>query len=107
MDVPAVETVLEVAEGPVIPGLEMFELEYAKDQPEYRPLRALRSMAGEGAILTRWTLTPEQRQAIAAGADVFLEVLTFAQPLQPVLLFVGPTPDVAAWANRYALLPPT
>ena len=80
---------LEVADQSVIDGLEPFEVTYAKNQPEYRPLRALKSMKDDGAILTRWTFTPEQRQAIADGADLFLEVLTFFQSLQPVLLFVG------------------
>lgn len=83
---------LEVAEGPVVSGLEELEIIFAKSQPEYRPLRALLAR-DTGRILTRWSPTPAQRQAIVEGADVFLEVMTFGQPLQPVLLSIGERPD--------------
>lgn len=65
------------------------EVVYAKDQPQYLPLPALLSMMSDGQMVTRWTLSPEERAAIAGGADVFLTVLTFGRPLQPVLLEVG------------------
>jgi len=83
---------LEPKDGPVIETLEPFEVCYAKNQSEYRPLRALKSMKDDGAILTRWELTPEQRAAIASGADLFLEVMTFNHPLQPVRLSVTEEP---------------
>ncbi len=83
---------LEPKDAAVIEGLEPFEVCFAKNQSEYRPLRALKSMKNDGAILTRWDLTPEQRAAIANGADLFLEVLTFCQPLQPVRLSVTAEP---------------
>ncbi len=95
-------TALELADGPVIKGLEAFEIVYAKDQPEYRPLRALQSMKSSGGVLSRWTLTEEQREAIANGEDIYLEILTFQGPLQPVLLFVG-APTAEEFAERYGL----
>ncbi len=39
-------------------------------------------------INTEWELTHTERTAIFAGARVMLSVLTFGQPLQPVLLAV-------------------
>lgn len=43
-----------------------------------------------GVALMRWTLTAEERAAVAAGADVFLAVLVGDDDLQPVHLQVGP-----------------
>ena len=76
-------------DGPVIEGLEEHEVVYGKDQPEYVPLRTLvvRNSGAQSAI-SRWTPTDEQRQAIANGADIMLEVLTFGGPLAPVLMMV-------------------
>jgi hypothetical protein len=76
--------------SPVVHGMEDEEMVYAKDQPQYTPLPCLKSRKadGKGRILTRWTFTDEERKAIAAGADLFVSVLTYQQPLQPVGMFV-------------------
>jgi hypothetical protein len=75
--------------SPVVPGSEDFEVTYAKDQPEYAPLRVLRT---DKALLSRWTLTDEERTHIANGGDLFIAVLHFGQPLQPILpVAAGPT----------------
>lgn len=74
---------LQPRNGPVVDGLEYQEHVYAKDQPEYIPLRTLKSNGSMGAVISRWTLTPGQRKAIADGADIFLELSTFGGPLQP------------------------
>ena len=60
------------------------EIVYAKDQPEYNPLPVHRNR--RGVVLSRWKLTDEEREAIANGADVWLYVYTFNQPLQPLRL---------------------
>src|ERR1700689_1963791 len=60
------------------------EIIHAKDQPQYRPLPSIRSSGG--VVLTRWELTEDERDAIAAGADLYLSCWTFNQPLQPVKL---------------------
>lgn len=62
---------LSPADRPVIDGLEDREVVFAKDQPEYIPLRALVSPDDEKAVLTRWTLTSEQRAAVCDGADIY------------------------------------
>ena len=80
---------LNPANASVIPGLEKFEVVYAKNQPEYIPLRTLRSCTHEGKVMSRWTLTPEQRKAVADGADIFLTLLTFGHPLQPIVMAVS------------------
>lgn len=75
-------------DGPIFPELEGAEITFAKDQPEYRSLRTLTDHA---TVLTRWTPTADQRQAIMDGADLYLELLTFGGPLQPIRITVGMT----------------
>ncbi len=73
--------------SPVIPGLEQHEKVFAKDQPQYLPLPALRT--SEGRVVARWSPTPEEREMIAQGADLFLGLLTFNMPLQPHFVYVA------------------
>lgn len=73
--------------GPVIAGLEKFETVYAKNQPEYRPLRTLPGRNGNSAI-ARFHFTEAQRKAVAEGADIYLELLHFGRPLAPSLIMV-------------------
>lgn len=80
---------LQPRDGPVVDGLEKHECVYAKDQPEYNPLRTLRGNGPMVPVVSRWTLTKEQREAVAAGADIFLELSTFNQPLQPIRVAVS------------------
>ena len=61
----------------------------AKDQPQYRPLPVAVLDGPRGRTISRWTLTPEERAAVAAGEDIYLEQLTFRTPLQPILPTVG------------------
>jgi hypothetical protein len=58
---------LHPADQPVIDGLEKHEIIWAEDQPPYIPLRSLTSKNNERRVLSRWTLTPEQRKAVAEG----------------------------------------
>jgi hypothetical protein len=80
---------LQPYDGPVFEGLEAREVVYAKDQPQYIPLRTLVGEAPDRKATSRWTLTPEQRKAIADGADIFLTLSTFGHPLQPIQMFVS------------------
>lgn len=80
---------LQPRNGPVVDGLEAQEVVYAKDQPEYVPLRTLKSSGPIGRVISRWTLTPQQRQAVADGADIFLELSTFHAPLQSISMAVS------------------
>jgi hypothetical protein len=80
---------LNPADRPVIEGLEDKEVVFAKDQPEYIPLRALVSTGDDKSVLTRWALTQEQRKSISDGSDIYLELLTFGEPLQPIRIIVS------------------
>jgi hypothetical protein len=80
---------LKPKDGPVVEGLEQREIVYAKNQPEYIPLRTLVSAGADRKVISRWSLTPEQRKAVADGADIYLTLLTFQNPLQPILMTVS------------------
>ncbi|MDA8121778.1 MAG: hypothetical protein M0Z38_04330 [Deltaproteobacteria bacterium] len=79
--------------GPVIDAFSEREVIYAKDQPEYHPLPTLRSSDPEVKVMSRWTPDPRQRLAIATGADLYLVLLTFGNPLQPIMIGVGDRPN--------------
>ena len=57
---------------------------FAKDQPQYLPLPARRT--DDGRVITEWSLTEEERDRIARGENIRLTLLTFNQPLQPIVL---------------------
>lgn len=80
---------MQPKDGPVFEGLEALEVVYAKDQPEYKPLRTLKGLGPMAPVLSRWSFTDEQRKAIADGADVILELSTFSGPLQPIRMAVA------------------
>jgi hypothetical protein len=80
---------LTIKNGPVVDGMESEEVVYAADQPEYLPLRSLVSEGPERRVISRWTLNENARQAIASGADIYLELSTFGQPLQPIRMAVS------------------
>lgn len=62
---------------------------YAADQPQYRPLDTVKLEGGEGRVISRWSLTAEERKAVAEGADLYLQQLTFNTSLQPILPTIG------------------
>ena len=80
---------LDPRDGPVVDGLEQKEIVYAKNQSPYIPLRTLVSSQLDRRVISRWTLTDEQRKAVADGADIFLILLTFGHLLQPIQMAVS------------------
>lgn len=94
---------LQPSEQPVVATLEAHETVYAKHQPEYNPLRTIRGLTDMIPVLSRWTLTPEQREMIAGGADIYLELCTFGIPLQPIRMAVGKDVDPDYVKEQYAL----
>jgi hypothetical protein len=91
---------LETHDGPVVSGAEEFEKVYAKNQPEYIPLRTLPGERGASAI-SRWRFTDEQRKAIANGADILLEVVHFHGPLAPVRMMLSDRLDAGGHFPRW------
>jgi hypothetical protein len=60
---------------------------FAEHQAEYRDLPSIRTP--NGYVITRWSLTPEERAAIARGEDVFITLLSHG-PINPFFATVGP-----------------
>lgn len=82
----------EVAPSKPIDGTHVV---YAADQPEYQPLPVWRRQ--NGAVVSRWRLTWRERLAAFLGRDLYLEVSTYGQPLQP-LYPTWSEADVFGWA---------
>lgn len=72
--------------SPVLPGSSDIELILGKDQPQYIPLPAVYLNTPARPMITRFRLDDDERAAIAAGADIVLQQLTFCSPFQPVNL---------------------
>lgn len=58
------------------------EITFAKDQSEYLPLPALKFQ--DGLVVTRWSLSLWERVAILFGGSVYIGLLTYNKPLQPI-----------------------
>lgn len=67
---------------PVVPGIELSTVVFAKDQPEYLQLPA--HVTPDGRVVTRWRLTWREKLQVVLGGCLWLQVLTFNSPLQPV-----------------------
>jgi hypothetical protein len=71
--------------NPLPPGLIATVI--AKEQPEYRTLPALVSsgrISGRVRVTTRWRLSLGERFRILWTGNLYLQVLTFGDPLQPL-----------------------
>jgi hypothetical protein len=75
--------------SPVVPGYEKSEIIFAKDQPEYLPLPALRLTGPQTPILSRWKLDDEERARIARGADILLTQMIFDGLYNPIQMEVS------------------
>lgn len=81
--------------SPIIPGQDLPETIYAKDQLEYQPLPVWRD--DDGTVLSRWHCTWPERLRILITGDVYLRQMTFNKPLQPIRVDAErPTVDVGA-----------
>ena len=58
------------------------EITLAKDQPPYIPLPVLRF--SDGLVVSRWSLSWAERIHLILGGSLFLGILTFNKPLQPI-----------------------
>lgn len=56
---------------------------FAENQPEYQPLPAFRN--DEGTVLTCWKLSRFERFKMLLTGRLYIQVLTFNHPLQPIL----------------------
>jgi len=59
----------------------------AEHQAEYRDLPSVRTP--NGYVITRWSLSVEERAAIVRGEDIFVTLLSHG-PINPMFVTVGP-----------------
>jgi hypothetical protein len=59
---------------------------FAKDQPEYQPLPAMKVLGPQGEVISCWELTDEELEVIVKTKRIYLSQWTFNNPLQPILL---------------------
>ena len=59
---------------------------FAKDQPEYQPLPALRVADERGEVVTCWSLSFKERLRVLFRGEIWLCMLTFNKPLTPTFL---------------------
>lgn len=65
------------------------EIVYAKNQHDYLPLPALPiGDPTRGIVLTRWTMSLRERIKVLFSGSVFVQIMTFRQPLQPIAVSV-------------------
>ena len=67
---------------------------YAKNQPEYLPLPAYKT--SDGMVTSCWGLSFFERLKVVLIGKIYLEVLTFNQPLQPLRMSVSKPTEVKA-----------
>lgn len=69
------------------------EITLAEEQTEYAPVTvavyAHPDLGGARTLFSRWRLTPEERERVAAGEDIYLGLVTFDRPMQPIMIQVG------------------
>lgn len=65
---------------------------FAKEQPQYQPLPALRMPDGE--VYSCWQLSDEEIVSIIKNKCIFIKQLTFNDQLQPILPMVELGDDI-------------
>lgn len=69
---------------------------YGAGQPEYTPLPAKRFENKSGQVNTCWELSPEEIKRVQETGVIWVSLLTFGQPLQPILVAVDEPEDYDA-----------
>ena len=61
---------------------------YAKNQPEYKPLPALKLDTQEGEVISCWKMSLKERLIVLVTGRVWLSLLSFNKPLIPSFMAV-------------------
>lgn len=62
---------------------------FAKDQPQYQPLPALKIESPEGQIISCWKLSFKERIQVLFSGRIWSSLMTFNNPLTPSYLAVN------------------
>lgn len=79
---------------PIEPPIDVPEgwrrIVFAKDQKEYIPLPAILENGEYGHAITCWKLSWTERFKLFFDGQLWLTVMTFKKPLQPIRIGVNP-----------------
>ena len=59
---------------------------FAKDQPEYQPLPALKIDSPEGEVVSCWGLSFRERMRVLFTGRIWVSLMSFNRPLTPSYL---------------------
>ena len=59
---------------------------FAEDQPEYKPLPALKIDGSEGHVISCWHLSFKERIRVLFTGRIWLDLMSFNKPLTPSYL---------------------
>ena len=62
----------------------MHQITFAKDQSQYKPLEANVRDDQFGEVETKWKLSFVERLIVLFAGNIYLSLLTFGSPLQPI-----------------------
>jgi len=62
---------------------------FAKDQPEYQPLPALRIDSPEGEVISCWKMSFKERMKVLFFGRVWVSLMSFNKPLTPSYISVN------------------
>lgn len=68
---------------------EKSNLKIGEDQEQYNTLYVHSSGDEHGTVTAKWEFSDEDKEKIANGEGLYLQVMTFGGPFLPVLLQVG------------------
>ena len=84
---------------------------FAKDQPEYQPLPALKIDAPTGEVISCWRLTFKERLKVLVFGRVWMSLMSFNKPLTPSYLsidrkdvFSHPDDEIKWWKKYLKLV---
>ena len=75
----------------VSPSIGFPERIVGENQLQYSPLPVadVEHTDGSRSIVTRWSLTATEREAVARGEDLFIAQPNFGNPMTPLAVMVG------------------
>jgi hypothetical protein len=62
---------------------------FAKDQPEYSPLPALRIDSPQGEVISCWQMSFKERMKVLLTGKVWLSLMSFNKPLTPSYMSIN------------------
>ena len=62
---------------------------FAKDQPEYQPLPALKIDSQQGEVVCCWKMSVKERLKVLFTGKVWVSLMTFNKPLTPSYISVN------------------